>query len=324
VTGNVKDAPAEGTRQAARDAPAHILIVDDEAFIRGSFKLYFESMGFRVSIADGGDSALAVFRKQDDPIDVVLLDLVMPGTTGIDVLRRLKELDDDIEVIIATGCGSMHSAVEALRHGAYDYITKPIINFDDDLLRVVEEALAERRERLEKKRLLAVSAASPDARSPGEAAAFYRELESLARTALSPAASAETVHAVGSFLERFAGVAAAAVLEPDGGGSFVPLARWGAFAADGRAGALLVPGSRWLQGLEPRASWVRLPEGDASLDILGPAGGAEFLRAPIPGHPGRGGPARHVLLLRRAGDAAAPRAPDFGLLALVLSGSSEL
>jgi CheY-like chemotaxis protein len=76
----------------------------------------------------------------------------MPGIQGVEVLRILKEKQPAVEVIIATGCGSMGTAVEALRYGAFDYIQKPIVNFDQDLLKVVGEAISSRREKLGSRR----------------------------------------------------------------------------------------------------------------------------------------------------------------------------
>ncbi len=128
---------------------AHILVVDDELFIRNALELYFETHGFGVSTASSGDLALEMVAKREVVPDLVLLDLLMPGTPGMDVLVRLKEIDPTIEVIIATGCGGMNTAVEALKHGAFDYITKPILDFDRDLLMTVEKALEARRFRLE-------------------------------------------------------------------------------------------------------------------------------------------------------------------------------
>lgn len=127
----------------------HILVVDDELFIRNALELYFETHGFGVSTANTGDLALEMVAKREVSPDLVLLDLMMPGTPGMDVLIRFKEIDPSIEVIIATGCGGMNTAVEALKHGAFDYITKPILDFDRDLLKTVERALDARRFNLE-------------------------------------------------------------------------------------------------------------------------------------------------------------------------------
>ena len=132
-----------GSRKKNRPL-GEILIVDDEAFIRNAFRLYFETIGYQVHVADGGESALETFESAGS-IDVVLLDLIMPGINGIEVLKSLKQRRPTVEVIIATGCGSLASAVVAMRNGAFDYITKPIVNFDEELLAVVEAALLRHR-----------------------------------------------------------------------------------------------------------------------------------------------------------------------------------
>ncbi len=124
-----------------------LLIVDDEAFIQNAFKLYFETLGYKVWTAEGKESALERFQSEDTDIDLILLDLVMPKCNGIDLLKRFKQEDPNIEVIIATGCGSISSAIEAMRYGAFDYVTKPIVDFEKDLLKIVEDALLRRRHR---------------------------------------------------------------------------------------------------------------------------------------------------------------------------------
>ena len=129
-----------GTTANQREHP-HILLVDDEAFIRDALELYFESNGFEVSTAGDGSEALKIFSEQAGSIDLVLLDLVMPGMHGLEVLRELKKTDPSAQIIIATGCNSMDNAFEALRLGAIDYITKPILDFEDDLLKTVETVL---------------------------------------------------------------------------------------------------------------------------------------------------------------------------------------
>ena len=79
------------TGTSLQDQP-HILLVDDEAFIRDALELYFESNGFEVSTACDGNSALKIFSEQANSIDLVLLDLVMPGMHGLDVLRNMKNM----------------------------------------------------------------------------------------------------------------------------------------------------------------------------------------------------------------------------------------
>lgn len=123
-----------------------VLVVDDEVFIQNAFRLYLETVGYDVRVADGGDQALKQFNDPDADIDVVLLDLVMPGWNGLDLLKIFKRSRPDVMVIIATGCGSISSAIEAMQNGAFDYVTKPIVNFEDELLTVIEAAILQRRD----------------------------------------------------------------------------------------------------------------------------------------------------------------------------------
>lgn len=100
-----------------------ILIIDDEAFIRETLEKVLTSDGYTTFSCGTEEEALKVFADED--IDLVLLDLNLGTRSGLDVLRDLKELDPDILVIIITGYGTVESAVEALKLGAYDYIKKP-------------------------------------------------------------------------------------------------------------------------------------------------------------------------------------------------------
>ena len=153
-----EDSPATapvGAKNAATSATrGTILVVDDEVFIRTSFQLYFDTIGFHVRTAAGGEAATAIFEDESFPVDVVILDLVMPGIQGLELLKDFKARRPDVEVIIATGCGSLSSAIEAMRIGAFDYITKPIINFEEELLQVVEDAMVHRRRRDESRATL--------------------------------------------------------------------------------------------------------------------------------------------------------------------------
>ena len=99
-----------------------ILIVDDELGVRESLKMILKPI-YQVHTAMDGIEALQSI--QNEKIDVVALDLKMPGPSGIDVLRQIKENYPDIEVIIITAYGSAENAKEALRYGAGDFITKP-------------------------------------------------------------------------------------------------------------------------------------------------------------------------------------------------------
>lgn len=101
----------------------HILIVDDEDLIRSSLKKSATEEGYEVFLADNGKKALNLVDTVD--LDLVLLDLRLPDIDGINVLKRIKEIDENILVIIITGYASIESAVEAIKIGAYDYIKKP-------------------------------------------------------------------------------------------------------------------------------------------------------------------------------------------------------
>ncbi len=100
-----------------------ILIVDDEQIVRESLTNWLKEENYQVEAAENGTLALEKIRQ--GPFQVVLLDLKMPGMDGIQVLTELKKDYPDIEVIIMTAYGSVNTAVEAIKAGAYDYIVKP-------------------------------------------------------------------------------------------------------------------------------------------------------------------------------------------------------
>lgn len=122
---------------------ANILIVDDEMGPRESLKMILKPY-FNVYTAERGGQAIEILNQI--PIDLVTLDLKMPGLPGTKVLEKVKESDPDIEAIIITGYGSMDTAIEGLRLGAFDYISKP---FDvNHILSLVRRALERRNARL--------------------------------------------------------------------------------------------------------------------------------------------------------------------------------
>ena len=100
-----------------------ILIVDDEAFIRENLVRILAEDGFSPFAAENEEEAVRLVAEEE--IDLVLLDLNLGTRSGLDVLRAMREIDPDILVIIITGYGTVESAVEALKMGAYDYIKKP-------------------------------------------------------------------------------------------------------------------------------------------------------------------------------------------------------
>ena len=100
-----------------------VLIVDDERVVRDSLAEWLAETGYDVSSAEDGYEALRIINER--PPEVVVLDLKMPGMDGLDVLKSIKQKDLKIGVIAITAYGSIDNAVEAMKLGASDYITKP-------------------------------------------------------------------------------------------------------------------------------------------------------------------------------------------------------
>ncbi len=109
-----------------------ILIVDDEAFIRENLERILGEDGYRPYSTDNGDDAVKEVSEAD--VDLVFLDLNLGAESGLEVLRAMREVDPEVLVIIITGYGTVESAVEALKMGAYDYIKKP---FKADAIRLI-------------------------------------------------------------------------------------------------------------------------------------------------------------------------------------------
>jgi signal transduction histidine kinase len=109
-----------------------VLVVDDEKGIRDGCERILNRMGCQVVTASQGDEAFRILRK--GPVSLVLLDMKMPGMDGLEVLRRIREMDESILVIVITGYATVETAIEAMKRGAYDFIPKP---FEPDQLRIV-------------------------------------------------------------------------------------------------------------------------------------------------------------------------------------------
>lgn len=130
-------------RNDSATSPKRILVVDDESFVREAIELYLLTEGFEVLSAGSGHDALRLLEEHE--VDLAILDIMMPGMSGLELLGEIKSRHPDTEVVMASGCGTLETAVEAMRMGAYDYVPKPILNFQDDLLKVILKALERRR-----------------------------------------------------------------------------------------------------------------------------------------------------------------------------------
>ena len=113
-----------------------ILVVDDDAGVRESFRLILEDHYDVLDVADG-PQALDTLRSSQ--VDLVLLDIRLPDMDGIEVLERMKAIDDGVEVILVTAVKTVRTAVAAMKLGAFDYLTKPFE--EDELLQLVRRAL---------------------------------------------------------------------------------------------------------------------------------------------------------------------------------------
>ena len=119
----------------------NILVVDDEFSVRDSLCNWFKIEGYRVDTAGNGMEALK--KLQDDVWDIVLVDIKMPGMDGMELQRQIKKIDNTMIVIIITAYATVDTAVEAMKEGAYDYLSKPI---DPDKLSIlIRNAVNQRR-----------------------------------------------------------------------------------------------------------------------------------------------------------------------------------
>ena len=122
------------------DLRIRLLIVDDEQSIRQLCMTVGEALGFTCMEADGGESALALLEEQ--PAHIILTDMVMPNMSGLTFLEKVKKMLPRTEVAVMTGHGSVETAVQAMKLGAYDYISKPFSPLEE--LRLFLRRMAEK------------------------------------------------------------------------------------------------------------------------------------------------------------------------------------
>ncbi len=139
---------------------ANVLIVDDEIGPRESLRMILKP-NHNVYTAEDGYAALEVLRQTE--MDVITLDLKMPGMSGIETLRQVRLIDPDVMIVIITGFGTLESAVEAIRHGVFDYISKPF-NVKE-IVGIIEKATQRRRFHNTVRGFLGQSPASPPSAS---------------------------------------------------------------------------------------------------------------------------------------------------------------
>ena len=118
-----------------------LLVVDDELIVRDSLSKWFKQDGYRVDSAE--DASHAIKKMNEGPWDVILLDIKMPGMSGLELQKRLREIDPAITTIMITAFASVESAIQALKEGAFDYVTKPVD--PDHLSHLVTNALRQRK-----------------------------------------------------------------------------------------------------------------------------------------------------------------------------------
>ncbi|MBI4642341.1 MAG: sigma-54-dependent Fis family transcriptional regulator [Deltaproteobacteria bacterium] len=127
------------------DVSAHILVIDDDKVMRDACQQILTRQGYRVEMAPNARQGLSLLEKVS--FDAILLDLVMPDLDGLETLKKIRAIDPESEVIIISGYGTIQSAVESIKAGAFHFLSKPFT--PDDLRHLVARALEKRRVNLE-------------------------------------------------------------------------------------------------------------------------------------------------------------------------------
>jgi two-component system sensor histidine kinase/response regulator len=140
------------------ESPARILVIDDELGIREGCRRVLAPLGYRIDVAENGQEGLRKIREGE--FDLVLLDVMMPDISGIDLLKPIQEHAPDLVCIIITGYATVELAVQAVKSGAYDFISKPFSA--DNLILSVNQGLERRRLSLDAKRLAVCEAEARD------------------------------------------------------------------------------------------------------------------------------------------------------------------
>lgn len=156
-------------------AVGEVLVVDDDPDIRELLIEHLRSKGFRVAAAADGRAAISAVERSPGHFSLILTDLQLPGADGLAVLRAAKQLNPGVHVVIITGYASLDSAIEAVRAGAYDYLTKP---FSLGQLDVVLARIRDRQALEQENRQLAKQFGGREGVASGNVAAKLDSIES--------------------------------------------------------------------------------------------------------------------------------------------------
>ena len=165
------------------DAPGVVLVVDDEPGILASLSKIFKREGHEVVTAPDGVQALDILRRQR--VSVMLTDLMMPKTNGMDLLRAAKTVSPETEVVLMTAYGTVEAAVDAMKEGAYDFVTKPLKRAH--VVRIVKNALEKQSLLLENRALRAQLAENRRRAIIGTSLAWRRTMDMTMQAAASEA-----------------------------------------------------------------------------------------------------------------------------------------
>jgi two-component system response regulator PilR (NtrC family) len=162
---------------------ARVLVVDDEPGLRDMLAIMFKREGYDVTLAPGFDTGCEAVASTPTPFDLVLTDLMMPDGSGLDLLSRVKDRRSHTEVIVMTAHSTVETAIEAMKRGAYDFVTKPFAT--SELRELVHKALEKHALSAENERLRAQVARERTRDVLGRSRAMRQIMELVARVASS-------------------------------------------------------------------------------------------------------------------------------------------
>src|SRR5438309_2323766 len=119
-----------------------ILVGEDELEVRAYLEMAVRCLGYSVESAQDGDEVLSCLQSSSQPPDAVLLDLMMPNRDGIETLKEIRRMHETLPVIVVSGASATNNVVSAMKHGATDFLSKPVAH--EDLQRAIHRALESR------------------------------------------------------------------------------------------------------------------------------------------------------------------------------------